>query len=171
MRSNQTSAGAAATTTFMTSASVDGAMVPLLRFYALYGANVGGGGHRSMPLNTENDSMNAGAEGGLVMVSTVPDAGLHAIYTCVQNITTTTAPYTSYMRHFSSGDPGCEGNERLPGFFGGTQYYLSDAPTAEMSRPLYRCLNPADGDHLDTTNAGECTAAEYNVEGVLGFGG
>lgn len=154
--SGVTSSRAPASSVFMTTANTADGMVPLLRYN-------NHGWHSSYPqydydVAAQNQP---GFEGGLVMVATQGGPGLHAVYECLFDIP------PQYGFWFLSTDARCEGQQ----FSQNRPFYLADVPSATMSRPLYRCLQPSRLDHVDTTDPNECVAAGYVVEGVLGFGG
>ncbi len=64
---------------------------------------------------------------------------------------------------FLSIDSDCEGHG--PGRSLGWIFPSAQPETAAVTR----CVHPAGTDHLATTNAAECVAAGYHLEGVLGF--
>ena len=110
-------------------------------------------------------SSQAYREGYLIVGSRIPVAGLHKITQCYH--LAQAGPYT-YPSFFTSTDPNCEGQT----YAAGGTYYLADGPIGDMQTPLFRCYNPSNGDHLDTTNpAAECNAnTGFQTEFVLGFG-
>jgi hypothetical protein len=83
-------------------------------------------------------------------------ASRYLIYRCV---------ITGFPDHFLTTDSGCEGFAQE-----GTLGYLEGAPTAVITRPVYRCSFPRPNyGHLATLDQAECVNAHFVVESILGY--
>jgi len=129
---------------------------PMYRIY-----NVGNGDHL---LTT--DSTELGRATGYVSEGTAFEIFSYAFGTMTQPL------YRCYngRDHMVSNRSDCEVSppyNREGGVYG----YVYKAPWSSygIMRPVHRCYNPWNGDHLTTTNPQECVNASYTVEHIQGY--
>lgn len=146
-----TGSSASSSSTSSSATPSGGTEVPVYRFY------LPATGEHFFSLDP-NEGTNAGftSEGvGFNVFLTGSTSGMIPIYRCYY-----------HLKHFISDSSDCEGasgatNEGAYGYIYSTQ--------ASGSTPLYRFYLPATGDHLETTNYAEGSAAGYTFEFILGY--
>ena len=85
---------------------------------------------------------------------------VHPIYNCMD-------AHRGFILNFTSVDVRCEN-----GTGGSVLGFLADRKSIKSSIPYYRCINPSNGDHMDSISPDvECNLAVngFKVEGVLGY--
>ena len=120
---------------------------PMHRFY-----NAGAGDHFFTASYAEGAASGYTYEGVGFNFVAAAAPGTHPLYRCLAGSV-----------HFTSTDPGCEGQA-----FEGQYGLLWDAPAYDRAA-LYRLFNPKTGDHLSTVRADEGAALGYVIEGVQGY--